>query len=174
MPPALESPSPDAIHTLYRHHHGWLYGWLRRRLGCSDNAADLAHDTYVRVLVSGRTPPPTQSRAHLMQIAKGLVIDQHRRRVIEQAWLDTLAHLPPAMAPSSEDRAVVLETLTRIDAALDRLPAKVRETFVLSQFDGLTYSAIAAQLGIAVATVRKHMLKALVACFDALDGGHPA
>jgi len=46
----------------------------------------------------------------------------------------------------------------------------VRETFLLSQFDGLTYSAIAAQLGIAVATVRKHMLKAVTACFAVLGG----
>jgi len=168
--PAVEFASQQEVHSLYHHHHGWLYGWLRKRLGCSDSAADLAHDTYMRVLVSGRTPPPEQSRAHLMQIAKGLVIDQHRRRVIEQAYLEMLAHQPAALAPSVEERALVLETLTRIDAALDALPAKVRETFLLSQFDGLTYSTIAGQLGIAVATVRKHMLKAATACFAALGG----
>lgn len=168
--PAVELAPPHEVHSLYSHHHGWLYGWLRKRLGCSDNAADLAHDTYMRVLVSGRTPPPEQSRAHLMQIAKGLVVDQHRRRVIEQAYLDMLAHQPTALAPSGEERALVLEALTRIDAALDALAPKVRETFLLSQFDGLTYSAIAEQLGIAVATVRKHMLKAAMACFAVLGG----
>ena len=30
---------------LYLEHHGWLLGWLRRRLECSETAADLAHDT---------------------------------------------------------------------------------------------------------------------------------
>lgn len=55
---------------------------------------------------------------------------------------------------------------------LDRLAPAVRETFLLSQFDGLTYRAIAARLGISVATVRKYMLKALLACSEALhDGG---
>lgn len=29
-------------HTLYSHHHGWLRAWLQRRLGCRDEAADLA------------------------------------------------------------------------------------------------------------------------------------
>ena len=41
-----------ALHTLYSDHHHWLTGWLRRRLGCPQNAADLAQDTFVKVLVS--------------------------------------------------------------------------------------------------------------------------
>lgn len=165
---AAELAQQQRVDTLYTDHHGWLQSWLRRRLGNAFDAADLAHDTYVRVIASGRTPPPEQSRAHLMQIAKGLVIDQHRRRLIEQAYLEALAQRPEALEPSPEARAVVLESLMRIDAALDRLAPKVRETFLLSQFDGLTYSAIAARQGIAMATVRKHMLKAAQACFDAL------
>lgn len=35
---------------LYLDHHGWLHGWLRRRLDCTDTAADLAHDTFLRLL----------------------------------------------------------------------------------------------------------------------------
>lgn len=35
---------------LYLDHHDWLAGWLRGRLGCSQDAADLAHDTYLRLL----------------------------------------------------------------------------------------------------------------------------
>ncbi|HSW04724.1 sigma-70 family RNA polymerase sigma factor [Aquabacterium sp.] len=156
------------VHALYRRDHGWLQAWLRRKLGCSQNAADLAHDTYLRIITSGRTPPLEQSRAHLMQIAKGLVIDQYRRRRIEAAYLDALACQPEATAPSPEERALVLEVLIRIDTALGQLAPKVRETFVLSQFEGLTYSVIALQQGIAVATVRKYMLKATEACFAAL------
>jgi RNA polymerase sigma-70 factor (ECF subfamily) len=38
-----------------------------------------------------------------------------------------------------EERAIALQTLCQIDAARDRLPVRVREAFLLSQFDGLTY-----------------------------------
>ncbi len=38
-------------HTLYSHHHGWLRAWLQRRLGCRDEAADLAQDTFLQVLL---------------------------------------------------------------------------------------------------------------------------
>ena len=170
MPDAPAPSSQEQVRALYANHHGWLHGWLRRRLGDVHHAADLAHDTYLRVLVSGRTPTEEQARPHLLQIAKGLVIDRHRRQLIEQAYLDAMAvHADAAQAPSPEQRAQAVQALVRIDAALGRLPANVREPFLLSQFDGLTYSEIAQQQGIAVATVRKYMLKAMQACFDALQ-----
>jgi RNA polymerase sigma factor (sigma-70 family) len=156
------------VADLYRSHHGWLHGWLRKKLGCAHQAADLAHDTYLRLIVSGRLPEPDQSRAYLTQIAKGLAVDLFRRRQLESAYLDALAALPEPLAPSPEERALALESLLRIDAVLQRLPAPVRETFLLSQFDGLTYSEIALRLGIAVATVRKYMLKAAMVCHAAL------
>jgi len=154
--------------VLYREHHGWLFGWLWRRLGCADDAADLTHDTYLRIVASGRLPRPEQSRPFLIQVARGLAIDLHRRRALERAYLEVLASRPPDRMPSAEHRAMVLETLAEIDRALDRLPARVRETFVLSQFEGLTYSAIAERLGVSVASVRKYMLSAATALLATL------
>lgn len=164
--------NPDisrSVAVLYSNHHGWLQGWLRRKLNCSHQAADLAQDTFLRLLVSRRLPAPELSRAYLTQIAKGLMVDQFRRRQLEQAYLDALALLPEAQAPSPEGRALVIESLMQIDNALQRLPAQVRETFLLSQFDGLTYSSIADRMGIAQSTVRKYMLKATLACYAALE-----
>jgi len=147
------------FHALYSDHHGWLQGWLRRRVGHAGDAADLAHDTFLRILLTGRTPEAEQSRAHLTQVAKGLVIDLHRRRLVEAAYLDALSHLPQAQTPSAEQRALIIEDLLLVDRVLGALPAKVRQAFLLSQLDGLTYSQIAQTLGISFATVRKYMLR---------------
>jgi len=155
---------------LYRDHSGWLFGWLRRRLGGNAaDAADLVQDTYVRLIDSGRYPPAGEHRAFLTQIARGLVIDLHRRRRLETAYLEALAARPEAVAPSCEQRALVLDTLTRIDQALDRLPDRVSRAFLLSRFEGLTYHQVAARLGVSHGAVRKYMLKATQACLLALD-----
>lgn len=159
-----EATDPMEIHSLYANHHGWLYNWLRRRMGCSHRAADLAHDTYLRLMVSGRLPVEQQARPYLMQIAKGLVIDRRRRSRIEQAWLETLTQQPDVFAPSPEESAIALEALIQIDALLAALKPRVRETFLLSRFDGLTYSDIASRLHISVASVRKYMLIAIQHC----------
>jgi RNA polymerase sigma-70 factor (ECF subfamily) len=165
---ALDSPSSDALHRMYSGHHGWLVQWLQRKLGNSGDAADVAQDTYVRVATAHAVPDPDQARPYLVRIAKNLVIDLVRRRKLEAAYLDALAALPEAVAPSQEDTLSVLQLLSALDAALAALPPKVSETFFMSQFDGMTYSAIADALGIAVATVRKHMLTATRSCLAVL------
>jgi len=163
------SSTSDLITDLYSQNHGWLLGWLRGKLGNAFDAADVAQDTYVRVMVTGRVPEQVeQSRAYLVRIAKHLVVDLYRRRRLEQAYMDALMLLPPAHMPSLEERTIVLETLCQLDAALDRLPLRVREAFLLSQFDGLTYSAIAEQMGVSVGSVRKYMLQAAQACFTVM------
>lgn len=156
------------LHLLYRDHHGWLQGWLRKRLGDREHAADVAQDTFVRLLVSGRMPGPLESRSYLTQIARNLVIDQWRRQRIKQAYLDSLAALPEPESPSLETRAIVIETLMQIDAMLDSMPAKVREAFLLSQFEGLTYPQIAERLEVSVSSVQKYMLRAITACYQVL------
>ncbi|MBA4722597.1 MAG: sigma-70 family RNA polymerase sigma factor [Alcanivorax sp.] len=162
------------IGSLYRDHAHWLQGWLRRRLGGDGaDAADLVQDTYVRLMVSGRFPAPEQSRAFLARIANGLMIDMHRRRRLELAYREALAALPEESAPSAEQRAVTLETLTRVDQALDGLPSKVREAFLCSRFEGLTYSRIAERLGVSHGAVRKYMLRAARSCLLALNELEP-
>jgi len=95
-------------------------------------------------------------------------VDLLRRRRLEAAYLEALALLPESFAPSPQERAIALQTLVRVDAMLDALPPRVREVFMLSQFEGLTYAEIAPRVGTAERTVRKRMRDALQACFQAL------
>ncbi|MHC3974495.1 sigma factor, partial [Pseudomonas aeruginosa] len=72
-----------ALHTLYSDHHHWLTGWLRRRLGCPQNAADLAQDTFVKVLVSRQAPRIDEPRAFLTTIARRVLCNHYRRQDVE-------------------------------------------------------------------------------------------
>ncbi len=154
------------VGMLYRAHHNWLYNWLRGKLGNTCDAADLAHDTFVRVMIgqkkqlfTGDTP-----RAFLTHIAKGLVVDHWRRQDVERAFLDTIAHLPEPEAPSPEARMLILEALLRIDAMLRSMPAQTRNIFLLAQLDGLHYQDIADRLDMSLITVKRHMRTAFIAC----------
>ena len=162
---ALPLPSePASIDAIYREHHGWLLGWFRRRLGGASCAADLAHDTFVRLMVSRDSPMLKEPRAFLRTLAHGVVVNHWRRMDIERAWLEALAVLPEPLAPSPEERLLALETLCRIDAMLDRLNPKARTAFLLSQLDGMTYADIAVQLGVSERMVKKYMAQAMLQC----------
>jgi RNA polymerase sigma-70 factor (ECF subfamily) len=158
------SDAQQDIGALYSEHHGWLYGWLRRKLGNSAQAADLAQDTFVRVLAGRMSVSIAEPRAYLSTIAKGLLVNWYRRQALEQAWLEALAQLPPQSAPSPEQRCIILETLQQIDAMLDTLPAAVRRTFLLSQLDGMKYDEIAQELGLSLITIKRYMKQAFRHC----------
>jgi RNA polymerase sigma factor (sigma-70 family) len=159
-----ETDASQQVSALYHDHNHWLQGWLRRRMGNAYDAADLAHDTFVRVLTKDVPLTIREPRALLTTIAQGLLFNFRRHQRIEAAYLDTLALLPEAQVPSPETQAIMLETLVEIDRLLDGLPRLVRQAFLLSQLDGLKQSEIAEQLGISVPTVKRHIAKALTQC----------
>ena len=154
---------------LYKEQSSWLAAWLRQRLGCPHQAADLAHDTFVRVI--GRRhllqrQGLNEPRAYLATIARGLLVDHWRRKEIERAWLDALASLPEEQMPSPELRLALLETLTEIDQMLDALKPEIRRAFLLAQLDGLSCREIAEDLGVSLATAERYVARALRACYD--------
>lgn len=154
----------SAVHDLYSSHSSWLRGWLRKRLDNHSDAADLVQDTFVRVIKARQATEIRQPRQYLSTVAKGLVIDLFRRRALEHSYLEALAALPEDAYPSQETQAIVLETLMEIDRMLDSLGDKVRQTFILSQFEGLSYPKIAERQGISLRTVNNHMAKAIEHC----------
>ncbi|PKB20285.1 sigma-70 family RNA polymerase sigma factor [Janthinobacterium sp. 64] len=163
----MNPAAPPDLATLYRAHHGWLQGWLRHKLGCGADAADVAHETFLRLLQRRERPQPAlrEPRAYLTRIAQGLVIDHYRRRDVEYAYLQALAALPEQTAPSPETRLLVIDTLVRLDTALDALKPRARQAFLLAQLDGLTGPAIAARLGVSLATVERDLASAWRACY---------
>lgn len=155
----------QTLASLYSDNHSWLKGWLQRRLGDRDQAADLAHDTFVRLLGSDRVPATLdEPRAFLTQVARHLLSNHWRREKLRKAYLEVLAQLPVEVACSPEERAVLLETLTELDALLDGLPAIVRQAFLLAQLEGHSQAQIADMLGISVPTVKRYVAKGLQRC----------
>lgn len=154
-----------AVQRLYMNHHGWLHGWLRQRLGCTETAADLAQDTFVRVVRrTGQAQQVREPRAYLSTIARGLLVSHWRRQALEQAYQDALASRPEPLAPSPEDRELALEALHRIDGILARLPERARRAFLLAQLDGLRYREVATTLNVSERMVKKYMARAMYEC----------
>ena len=127
---------PTEVALLYQSHHAWLSGWLRSRVGCHEHAADLAQDTFVRLLRARQASPLKEPRL-----------------------------LPEAEVPSEEHRLVILDTLERLDRALHTLKPRTRQAFLLAQIDGLSITQIALQLDVARVTIERDLAKALGVCY---------
>jgi RNA polymerase sigma-19 factor, ECF subfamily len=163
-----EATAHHPVHTLYDAHHGWLCGWLLRRLGNASDAADLAQDTFVSVLTGGQAATIREPRPFLATVAGRLVAHRYRRRMLEQAYLDALAALPEELAPSPESRLLALEVLQELDQALDGMPPRTRKVFLLAHLEALSYREIGERLRISTSAVKQHLTRANRHCLFAL------
>lgn len=159
-----------SITRLYGEHHGWLVGWLRKKVGCPHHADDLAHDTFVRIIGARDLLTLNEPRAYLTTTAKRLMIDQVRRRQIEQAYLAELALTAEKseFSPSPEQTLAAIQALQQIGAALDGLAEKPRQAFLLHYLDGQTHAEIALYLDVSARMIRKYLVQALLHCHRAL------
>lgn len=177
-----DTPAPDddlilrhrQFTVLYSDHHSWLHGWLRKKLGCSQRAADLAHDAFIRILTLAEPQNLKEPRAFLTTTATRLLIDGARRRKIEHAYLEALAlSADDANIPSPEAIHAALQMLEKISRMLEGLPPKPREAFLLNRLDGLSYNEIAKVLGVSASMVKQYMASVLVHCYKTVHGsGH--
>lgn len=168
----LSLPNYRTIEHWYREHRSWLRDWLRGRLGCAQQAADLAQDTFVRLIQSRQGAVEAIAvaapRAYLTVIARGLMVDYWRRADLERAYAEALAARPEDVEPSPEHRALVLEALGRLDALLGRLKPRVRDTFVMVHVEHCTAPEVARRLGVSRATVERDLAVAMRHCYQQL------
>ncbi|KQQ62514.1 sigma-70 family RNA polymerase sigma factor [Pseudomonas syringae] len=157
------------LHQLFGDHHNWLLGRLRARLGCREEAADMAAETFAQVVAAPDLQAIREPRALLTTIAKRLVFASWRRRDLERAYLETLAQQPFTYAPSAEEQAQALQALCALDSLLEGLSPMGRSAFLYSQLDGLTYAEIGQRLGISAPRVHAYVVKALGLCYLALE-----
>ncbi len=163
MSSSLQTGTTD-IAALYHAQHRWLLSWLRRRLNCSQSAADLMQDTFLRLLAKDQPLEIHAPRSFLATVAQSVLSNHFRRQKLERAWLEALAVLPEALAPDLETQAIVLETLVELDAVLERLERPVRQAFLWSQLDGLSHAQIGERLGVSASTAKRYIARAGARC----------
>jgi RNA polymerase sigma factor (sigma-70 family) len=147
---------------------------LTRRLAgmvkSQETAADLVQDTYVRLLRLGDAHVVEQPRALLHRIAANLAIDHLRKEKNSVQAFDGMdaAMAVPSQAPSSERELLSKERLRLCLQAIDQLPPRSREAFVLCRVYGYSYQEIAVRMGISESGVEKLLMRALDQSCDAL------
>ena len=117
--PASSLAHARATEALYLQHHSWLVARLKRKLGCAWDAADLAQNTFVRVLAANtdRLGEVAEPRAYLTTIAQRLLSNHLRRQQIERAYLEALAGLPePAVMRGGSSRRLTGAELAKSQA----------------------------------------------------------
>ncbi|MBV7537512.1 sigma-70 family RNA polymerase sigma factor [Duganella sp. sic0402] len=155
------------------HYYRELLNFLARAVNNRDTAADLAQESYLRVLALQESGEAVaEPRALLYRTARNLLIDRHRRDAVrgqgaeadagaDDGVLEALA-APAALEP--ETAAMSAQAVQAMLAVIGELPLRCREAFILHKFDGLPQAKVAQQMGISLTMVERHIKNAMEAC----------
>ncbi|WP_454565156.1 sigma-70 family RNA polymerase sigma factor [Pseudomonas sp. AIG] len=149
------------VEGLFRAHYRWLCAYLRGHLHDTASSEDIAAETFAQLLEAPALRAIREPRALLTTIAQRLLYQRWRRSDLERRHRQ---QLDVDYAASPEDLVHLSQTLNRLDHSLQRLPGKVRTTFLLARIDGLTYPQIAAELGISQRSVSVYMSRSQALC----------
>jgi RNA polymerase sigma-70 factor (ECF subfamily) len=120
-------------------------------------------EVFVRMQAHRVEPAIEHLDRYLFTVAASVLTDQARRRAVrhESAHESLEERHHPTEERTPERVLLDREALGVVVAAIADLPARTRDVFVLHRFEEMTCHSIAAQLGISVSAVEKHMIKAL-------------
>ncbi|MCH4875244.1 MULTISPECIES: sigma-70 family RNA polymerase sigma factor [Pseudomonas] len=137
-----------------------LVGTWTRRLRNRQQAQDLAHDTFVRVLESG-SDAVEQPRAYLHQTARNIAVDGFRREELRDS--KEQAAVAPCSSQSADPEVYMraFQLAESVERALLELPLNCRKVFVWQKIEGLTQAEIAERLGLSRNMVEKYMIRTL-------------
>lgn len=148
------------LDAMFRQERAGLVRYLAKRVG-PEFANDLVQDIFLRAATSRQLSTLVNPRAFLHRIAQNLLVDQARR---QRCKIVTVASAEPveSRCPADQEHQIEADELeAALALALGGLPERTRAIFVMHRFDDMAYREIQGELGISLAGVEYHMMKAL-------------
>jgi RNA polymerase sigma-70 factor (ECF subfamily) len=155
--------APVLLDTMYRAEAGKLSAYFHRRLRGDDEASDYVQEVFARLARHMPLETIRQPRHYLRRIARNLLFERSRRlktRVMFN-YVPMSPALEPSALPEQEQGLEMEDVMAAYRRALDELPVRTRDVFVLHRVDELTYNEIGERLGITIPTVQYHVARAL-------------
>ncbi|HSI37413.1 MAG: RNA polymerase sigma factor [Phycisphaerae bacterium] len=160
-----------AYETLVRRYAARVVGVCHARVGRAAAAEDLAQEALVRGLEALRTlADPEKFGPWVCGIASRACLDWLKRAERKNVSLDAATSTdgapagsnghPVAPAPTPADQAERHDETARLMAAVERLPAPLREALMLYYYEDCTYAELATRLGVSPATVNARLTQA--------------
>jgi RNA polymerase sigma-70 factor (ECF subfamily) len=174
---ALSDAPPSPLLGALVRHYDVLVAQVRRharRWGADGSAAaDVVHDVCLQLIESPPPQPVHTPLAFLRSITLRRAIDRHRVEASRARWVQS-ADDPEAMTDGRDDTAdparllQARQQLHRLAHAIEALPPRCRDVFVLHKVHQMTQTEVAAHLGISLKTVEKHLRLGTTSCREAL------
>lgn len=155
----LKNGNLAAFEVLFDELYPKLYNYILKMSNNHDVAEDIVQNAFIKLWERKNTANSELSiENYLITICRNEYFHFLRKKKKEKRLLDELKHSIIFEIITEKEYDVRLE---RLEKAIEELPLRTREAFVLSRYESLKYKEIALNMGISVKTVEKHISKAL-------------
>lgn len=160
----------DEITTLYQDYNETLVRYLTIRLRSRQDAVEVAQEAYIRLIRRKSLNDIDCFQSFLFRTATNISIDLQRRRARQAQNFASSKFLLGDIDEITPERALnARQTIAALRKALEELPPKCREAFMLYKFNNLDHAEIAEKMGLSVSSIRKYIARGLSFCVQKIN-----
>jgi len=159
----IHAGDQEALGELLRQYWNPLVSYALRFLGSRDDAEDVVQEALMGIWnARGNWTPTSRLQGFLYRAVRNLALNEQKSRKARRGREDLYHAFRTRKPPRTPQEVTQEKQLERVVAgAVDSLPPRRREVFVLSRYHGLTYGEIADAMDISSQTVANQMSAAL-------------
>lgn len=159
---ALKAGDERALQRVFRDHYAGMCTVARRIVYAPDVAEELVQDVFFKLWNKRESLEIDSLKTYLYRAARNTALNHTRRQRLERAHAEREGLKgEPTAVEATDDATAAEEVAIAVQRAVDRLPDRCREVFLMSRQDGMTYQQIADTLEISIKTVETQMGRAL-------------
>lgn len=166
---ALAQERAAALAEVARDHHAALVRLLARRTRSAEEAKDILQEAYARVLALDRPDTVSSLVGYLWRTAANLAIDRRRKRLTGSRFDDFARGPASRSAPSTELVIELRERLAIVERAVEELPSRCRQAFLLRVVEGRRIAQVGEEMGITERMAKFHVARAMKHLQHSLD-----
>lgn len=158
----LQKSDREAFAEIYSRYAESLAGFAATKLFSLEDARDILHDMFVKLWENRDSINITSNlQSYLYAIVRYRIIDKIRKNITREEYAAISKALITNVQPGVEQQIAEKELKQKIDGALNELPPRVKEIYLLSREESLTNREIAKKLNLSEQTVKNQLSVAL-------------
>lgn len=153
--------------------------------GSRDDALELVQETMYGFVRGYGGKPQAEWPLLFWRVLDSRLTDFHRRRSVRSRWMtwfspreeddegeDPIARVPDPSEPGPLSRLADDEAMRALERALQALPRRQRQAFLLRVWEGLDVAQTASAMGLSEGSVKTHLFRALQQLRTRLEANH--
>ena len=157
----LKNSDKKAFEQLYHNYKLRIYGNLIKMVKSEEIAKEILQDLFVKIWTGRQNLDPERSfRSYLFKISENLVYDFFRKAAVNKKLEAYLVSVAAPTESTVEQHIYYKEGSYVLAKAIEQLPPKRKQVYILCKVEGKSYEEASQILGVSISTINEHIVKA--------------